>query len=159
MSARIAAITTGLILMSGVPGRQSQASDMPTGTPAVMIMPGGNCAACEVVPRSATKMRSTATKPNFLDKRCPLPPKTVTLCPGACFGYFPTQWRKWEDTCPYPFTTTPIRDSAQLEIPHIPPSSDALPGKNGQIPEPRQFEPKKMKSSIAPLNIPGTRIN
>jgi len=23
-----------------------------------------------------------------------------TICPGSCFGYFPTKWSRWEDVCP-----------------------------------------------------------
>jgi len=128
----------------------------PSGVSAVIVHPGGNCTACEVVPMSHTRVRLTPHH-NWLENHKPLPPITVNLCPGACFGHFQTQWRKWEDACPYPYTGS--YDPIRPEIPNIPSASDAAPGKNGTLPDPRIGEPKKMKSSIAPLNIPGTRIN
>jgi hypothetical protein len=155
MSARITTFTAVLVLSSlGL----AHAADgaLPCGTPALVVQPGGGCTACEVMPMARTKMKSTGCQPNWLDKHHPLPPKPVELCPGACFGYFPTQWRRWEDTCPYPFTMNP--DPLHPPIPTIP-ASDAWPGKNGKVPDPRPLDPKKMKSSIAPLNIPGSRIN
>ena len=104
-----------------------------------------------------TKLKANPCQPNWLEKHHPLPPMTINLCPGACYGYFPTQWRCWEDNCPYPFTMTP--DPQHPSIPPIP-SSDSTLGKNGKIPDPRPVDPKKMKSSVAPLNrIPSTRIN
>jgi hypothetical protein len=156
MSARIATFTAVLILL-GLGTASAADGPLPAcGTPALMIQPGGGCSACEVVPMARTKMKSLSCEPNWLDKHHPLPPRSVTLCPGACFGYFPTQWRKWEETCPYPFTMN--YDPLHPEVPAIP-SSDSWPGKNGKIPDPRPLDPKKMKSSIAPLNIPGSRIN
>jgi len=155
MSARIATFTAVLVLSGfGI----ARAADAPAsyGTSAVVVQPGGACTSCEVVPMACTKIKCTGCVPNWLDKHHPLPPKPVDLCPGACFGYFPTQWRRWEDACPYPFTMN--NDMPHPAIPTIP-SSDTWPGKNGRIPDPRPFEPKKMKSSIAPLNFPGTRIN
>ena len=152
MSARIAVATAVMVLSSF--GALCAADGPPgCGTPALMIQPGGSCTACEVVPMAKTRMR-TPCNPDWLDKHCPAKPRPVNLCPGACFGYFPTQWRKWEDTCPYPFTMG--NDTLPPGIPSIPATSDSSPGK---IPNPRPLEPKKMKSSIAPLNIPGTRIN
>lgn len=34
-------------------------------------------------------------------------PTVPTLAPGACFGYFPTQWNRWEDVCPLPYSGAP----------------------------------------------------
>ena len=31
--------------------------------------------------------------------------------PGACFGYFQTQWRKWDDVCPYPCQGIGVSDA------------------------------------------------
>ena len=138
-------------------GSGAGAADGPSGggTTAVMIQPGGGCASCEVVPMAHTRMKSPLHIPQWLEQHCPVPPRSVTLCPGACFGYFPTQWRKWEDVCPIPYAGN--YDPLHPSIPPIP-SSDSN-GKNGTIPIPHSLEPKKMKSSIAPLAVPGTRIN
>jgi hypothetical protein len=122
------------------------------GTPAVIVHPGGACTACEVLP--STRAKPYHENP-LLKHRKPLPPMTVTLCPGACFGYFPTQWRSWEDACG-PFPHGPAGPGV---TPMIPPASDMLPWKNGSAPDPRTADPKKMKSMIAPLHVPGTRIN
>src|SRR4029453_12454050 len=45
------------------------------------------------------------------DKKAPYP---VTLCPGACFGYFQTQWRKWDEVCPYPYLGIGVNDSMRI---------------------------------------------
>jgi hypothetical protein len=133
------------------------AADDGCAAPVVVIQPGGVCTTCDSAPMARTKMRANPCQPNWLEKHHPLPPMTVNLCPGACYGYFPTQWRRWEDHCPYPFTMLP--DPQHPTIPPIP-SSDSTLGKNGKIPDPRPIDPKKMKSSVAPLNmILGSRIN
>lgn len=41
------------------------------------------------------------------------PPKPVVgqLRPGACFGYFQTQWHRWEDVCPLPYQGVGVSDA------------------------------------------------
>ena len=71
----------------------------------------------------------------------PKPPYTVNLCPGACFGYFPTQWRSWNEVCPPEagLVTGPVQ-------PPIPPAS-----KNGDgIPQPRPVDPKTEMTTPPP---------
>jgi len=36
--------------------------------------------------------------------RTPHQPK---LAPGSCFGYFQTQWNRWENVCPIPYQGMP----------------------------------------------------
>jgi hypothetical protein len=65
-------------------------------------------------------------------------PYVVNLCPGACFGYFQTQWRKWDDVCPYPYQGIGVSDAPK-------PPSPVLPGvsKPGTtLPGPRPIDPK-----------------
>jgi hypothetical protein len=63
------------------------------------------------------------------------PPYTVNLCPGACFGYFQTQWRSWNDVCPHPYDGGIVSDPMK---PPIPPAN-----KNGDVvPPPRPVDPK-----------------
>ena len=71
------------------------------------------------------------------------PPYVVNLCPGACFGYFQTQWRKWDDVCPYPYDGGVVVDPMMKPpVPHLSPS-DKLPPKNGDaVPPPRVVDPK-----------------
>jgi hypothetical protein len=121
------------------------------GTPAVIVHANGSCTSCEVMPMASTRMKLSTD--HHLQRK-PLPPINVTLCPGACFGYFPTQWRSWDDAC----GTTPSVPVPGY-IPAFPPTSDVIPGKNGRAPDPRSADPMKMKSMIAPLHIPASRIN
>jgi hypothetical protein len=84
-------------------------------------------------------------------------PYPVHLCPGSCFGYFQTQWRKWEDVCPYPYVGTgPTVTSAgqPLPLPGAPltPPRPVDP-KTGdpKMPEPKKPETKKLGGSDLPL--------
>ena len=58
-------------------------------------------------------------------------PYPVTLCPGSCFGYFQTQWRKWDDACPYPYLGIGVGDAPRTMTP---------PGTG--LPQPRPIDPK-----------------
>lgn len=46
-------------------------------------------------------------------------PYQVNLCPGACFGYFQTQWRKWDDVCPYPYLGHGVSDAPRPPVPVV----------------------------------------
>ncbi len=41
------------------------------------------------------------------------PPKPIAgqLRAGACFGYFQTQWHRWEDVCPLPYQGVGLNDA------------------------------------------------
>jgi hypothetical protein len=58
-------------------------------------------------------------------------PYVVNLCPGACFGYFQTQWRKWDDVCPYPYQGIGVSDAPKPPAPVLPgvskPAGTTLP--------------------------------
>ncbi|HEV7215241.1 MAG TPA: hypothetical protein VGP33_08955, partial [Chloroflexota bacterium] len=73
-------------------------------------------------------------------------PYQTQLCPGACFGYFQTQWHRWENVCPIPYqgvglndapvrparpsTTLPIpKSGSDLPVPKALPKIPSLPGK------------------------------
>lgn len=68
-------------------------------------------------------------------------PTVPTLVPGACFGYFPTQWSKWQDICPLPYPGAGVVESPTAPRkptpPAIPPAT--LPGDT----PPSDAEPKK----------------
>jgi hypothetical protein len=64
-------------------------------------------------------------------------PFQVNLCPGACFGYFQTQWRKWEDVCPYPYIGHGVSDAPRRP-------TQTPPARPGELNPPRTLEPKKM---------------
>ena len=78
-------------------------------------------------------------------------PYPVTLCPGACFGYFQTQWRKWDDACPYPYLGTGVSDSPR------PPAGVLNPRPTGSdLAPPRPLDPKVMPDPKKPAgDLPG----
>lgn len=68
------------------------------------------------------------------DKKAPYP---VTLCPGACFGYFQTQWRRWDEACPYPYLGHGVSDAPR------PPAGVLNPRPAGsELTPPRPIDPK-----------------
>ena len=142
MSARIRIFTAVLVLWCAAPASGGE------GTPAVIVHANGACTSCEVVSSATTQMKLGSEHKTHLK---PLPPRAVSLCPGGCFGFFPTQWRSWEEACGIPSTTPPVPGY----IPTFPPSSDVIPGKSGR--DPRFIVPTR--PTIAPLHIPASRIN
>src|SRR5262245_4767778 len=133
-----------------------QAADAPTsprGPVIVVTASSGGCATCESIAPAAGNCASCGpTHPSILQRH--RSPSETNLCPGSCFGYFPTQWRKWEEVCPasYPgaITTDP---HPPVPYPMIPPSSDKLPKKSGMVPPPPPGPPRVGTPAS------GTRIN
>ena len=101
-------------------------------------------------------------------------PYVVNLCPGACFGYFQTQWHRWEDVCPLPYQgvgqsdapppapgyVAPVPQPRQL--PEVKP--EATPGekKNGkgtEVPEPRPVKPTGPGGLPSIPNVPMPTTN
>lgn len=75
-------------------------------------------------------------------KKCngcnPKKPVVGQLRPGACYGYFQTQWHRWEDVCPIPYQGVGINDAplrAPTPLPYSTPRSDA-PAKAAPAPMP-----------------------
>jgi hypothetical protein len=123
------------------------------------LQPSGGCATCGTATRGGLFGHGSCGKPT-----CPTglfghkkEPYVVTLCPGACFGYFQTQWRKWDEVCPYPYQGTGVSDAAGQPSPFLPspPGSDRPPvdkkGKDGgTLPDPRPIDPKTGKPVAPP---------
>jgi hypothetical protein len=107
--------------------------------------PGG-CATCQHGAAASTCPRCS----KWLSWHKNKPPFQVTLCPGACFGYFQTQWRKWDDVCPYPYLGTGASDAGRL--PGVVPRAPSPTG--APLTPPRTIEPKmpepKMPANAAP---------
>lgn len=79
----------------------------------------------------------------------PKKPVVGQLRPGACFGYFQTQWHRWEDVCPIPYQGVGQNDAAlaaPIPAPPAVPRSDAPP-KAGPGPMP----------TTNPMPLPGTK--
>lgn len=154
-------------------GRVASASDVPalplySSSPAALA--GGGCATpagsgvagltrytagCRGVPKCNTGDCDTTRFQGHRQKD----PYVVNLCPGACFGYFPTQWRSWEEVCP----TGVAIDPHKAVPPYVPPASDRplpdmkLPDvkKNGDgVPAPRTVDPKTgMGATLPPPSV------
>jgi len=79
------------------------------------------------------------------------PPYQVNLCPGACFGYFQTQWRKWDEVCPYPYLGTGVGDA-----PKPPPGVLNPKAGPGELTPPRPIDPKTMPDpkKVGTLDLP-----
>lgn len=79
-------------------------------------------------------------------------PRATCLCPGACFGYFPTQWSRWEAVCPIPYPGAGLTDAPPRPAPPPP----VLPA-----PAPKETKkgsdtplPKKDTPATAPVPTP-----
>jgi hypothetical protein len=118
---------------------------------------GPGCASCQHGAAAGTCSR--CDKWLSLHKR--KTPLQVSLCPGACFGYFQTQWRKWDEVCPYPYQGT---GPAVGALP--PPGAKAgtpapMPG-GAELNPPRTLDPKaapKMPEPKKPANTVPPSIN
>lgn len=78
-------------------------------------------------------------------------PTIPTLAPGACFGYFPTQWNKWEDVCPLPYPGAGINDPGTTTTARPTPTPPKADGKPATAPE-----PKPSSDAVPPADPKGT---
>lgn len=115
----------------------------PAGRPACPTCGGRGCSTCRHLLQSWTT------------RKLPYP---VELCPGACFGYFQTQWRRWEDVCPLPYQGVGVSDAPRPPVPYLtPPSEQPPPRKTSDsdvLPPPRPNEPVPMPPVIPPSDLP-----
>jgi len=80
-------------------------------------------------------------------------PRAPSLAPGACFGYFQTQWHRWEDVCPIPYQGAGLTDAPPRPAPPIipvapPPDSTK---KSSDTPLPKKAGPA---TAPAPTTLP-----
>ncbi|MCI0703619.1 MAG: hypothetical protein L0241_21265 [Planctomycetia bacterium] len=139
----------------------ASASDVPSAPASepgnLFPIPTGSCAACE---HGKTKSGVAIGGPALLGKGHARPHKgkelySVNLCPGACFGYFQTQWRKWDEVCPYPYLGIgPGNISNPPTGPFIPKPPVLVPGTPLTPPrplDPKMLDPKKTGGSDLPM--------
>lgn len=66
-------------------------------------------------------------------------PRVPYIAPGACFGYFQTQWHRWEDVCPIPYQAAGLTDGpprpAPPIIPITPPADATKKGSDTPLPK------------------------
>lgn len=108
---------------------------------------GGDCALCKHgAVRSKCDVCGKLLGSNLHKHKHKNDPFPVTLCPGACFGYFQTQWRKWDEVCPYPYTGIGVSDAARPSGGYanpLPPGSGLAPPRplDGKVmPEPKKVD-------------------
>lgn len=80
-------------------------------------------------------------------------PRVPYLAPGACFGYFQTQWHRWEDVCPIPYQGAGLTDAPARPGPPInpaAPSPDATK-KSSDTPLPKKAA---LPTAPAPSTLP-----
>ena len=119
------------------------------GTAAQVSVGAPGCATCEhgVPAAGCTSCGRKLLSGQLLHKNTHA---SASLCPGACFGYFQTQWRKWDEVCPYPYSGTGTgNNSAPPTGPFFPPNMTP-PGTS--LPTPRPVDPKMVESKKVGIN-------
>jgi hypothetical protein len=93
------------------------------------IAPAASCPTCEAA--APAECASCKSKLSLFHKHgCK--PYQPHLCPGACFGYFQTQWHRWENVCPIPYQGVDLADAPARPVPAInPPLIPAKPDTKG----------------------------
>lgn len=137
-----------LFIVFGVTGAATAADDTTRTPTSGSMIPGAPCPTCTSPPAACTS--GTCSK-SLHGKRCT--PDQPYLCPGACFGYFQTQWNRWEDVCPLPYQGVGLNDAPR---PPIPPATNPLPLPKA-VPDPKLPDlpqPSPMKNSAAPSTVP-----
>lgn len=127
------------------------------GAPVSIGDPGGY-AGCESCQHGAirAKCNQCGTMLSSILPKSRKAPYSVSLCPGACFGYFQTQWRKWDEVCPYPYQGIGASDA--LKLPGARPNelNTPRPADPKLLPDPKVMpEPKKVGgASLPPIPAP-----
>lgn len=124
------------------------AAPMVVGESVAAGMPG-----CETCQHGAPRASCSTCKPPILFPNR-YKPYQVNLCPGACFGYFQTQWRKWDEVCPYPYIGQGVGDAPRPAAPVV-----NIPRPGGELNPPRPVPmpgPKKPGEGLPPVpQVPG----
>ncbi|AWM40187.1 hypothetical protein GobsT_13720 [Gemmata obscuriglobus] len=158
LSSRFVRLAAGAVAALAWAGAPATAADVPpppvvSAAPVAVGDPG--CATCEH--GAATGSCSTCKHHVLLKKN--KTPYQVNLCPGACFGYFQTQWRKWDDACPYPYLGHGVGDAPRPASPVI---NVPRPG-SGELNQPRPLpgtdSKPEGKSGLPPIPpVPGGKL-
>jgi hypothetical protein len=96
----------------------------------VVVAPAAPVAVAEVCP---TCTAGPAGRPCGLGgcKSCngcnPKKPVVGQLRAGACYGYFQTQWHRWEDVCPLPYQGVGLNDVPRASVIPAPPAVPTVP--------------------------------
>lgn len=157
LARRLAARALALVTLLGGSAAANAADVTPTppvvAGPAYAGQAGLGCATCGGAPAaggcSTCGKGVTCGTPLFGAKK--KAPYVVQLCPGACFGYFQTQWHRWEDVCPLPY-----QGVGQSDAPRPSPGYVAPGGGGVSLPQPnvltevKSATPELKRSSDTP---------
>jgi hypothetical protein len=128
-----------------------RAADVPAKPPPLVVVgtegaPSGGCSTC-AGPAVGSCNNGACGRHMISLHHHSKEPFVVNLCPGACFGYFQTQWRKWDEVCPYPYQGVGVGDAPR---PALPIPTEKFPKKDGALPEPRPVDPKMKDPKLPP---------
>jgi hypothetical protein len=124
----------------------ASAADQPgaaAGPLPTMVEDFRGCATCNSA-AAACDTCGKVRKSNLFHKKSCIPYQTQ-LCPGACFGYFQTQWHRWENVCPIPYQGVGLTDSPARATPAVPQVPGVVVpkvgGSDGPLPKPLPMVP------------------
>lgn len=91
----------------------------PVGASPTMVEDFRGCATCNSAAAACDSCGKAKKAWFHHHKTCT--PYVTHLCPGACFGYFQTQWHRWENVCPIPYqgvglTDAPVRAAPPVNV-------------------------------------------
>ena len=101
-------------LFVGYTGCLSAADNPPVTTAGPVTIAGGDPGDCPTCSGGTVKKSHSFFKSPRLLGHLPCKPYTPQLAPGACFGYFQTQWHRWQDVCPLPYQGVGMSDAPPL---------------------------------------------
>ena len=118
-----------------------RAADQPgTAAAPTMVEEFRGCATCNSAAAACDSCGKVKKSLFHHHKTCT--PYQTTLCPGACFGYFQTQWHRWENVCPIPYQGVGLTDAPARATPAIPPVVvPKATGSDGPVPKPLPMVP------------------
>jgi len=131
------AVAVTVIGFSGKSLAGDEAAPVAAGPVVAASHSAGGCTHCS--PKPSPAWLSKDHKSIFHHQKCCTPYQT-TLCPGACFGYFQTQWHRWESVCPIPYQGVGLSDAPQ-RTPSSLPVIPKVGGSDGPIPNPKPVTP------------------
>ena len=153
---RLAARAAALLVVLGgsAAANAADVTPAPAAGPVYVGQPlgGPNCPTCNGGAAAAGGCSSCG-------KACGVPlfggkkkaPYVVQLCPGACFGYFQTQWHRWEDVCPLPYQGVGQSDAPRPSPGYVAPGTTGTPLPQPYVlPETKPAKPEARSSDAPP---------
>ena len=153
------------LLVSLGSGGATAADDPPPRVAAPVMIPdtGAPCATCNTPGTVNTGSTCTTCGKNGCKHHSK--PYVTHLNPGSCFGYFQTQWHRWEDVCPLPYQGVGLNDAPARTTPPVaappalrPPVDPKQKGSDTPLSKPNPLPGTAPDSSLPapPKTIPST---